>query len=136
MIAYHGTTKEKVMKIVKEGFSLEFQGENGSHFGKGIYLASTKKRAKAYGNCVLTVEFDESRMARLYGWLKEYTQKCQEVYEAGTPAEQVNTVVGEYYKELYTSKGYTGIIMDSVIGTAKEMVIYDTSVIKNIRLEF
>jgi hypothetical protein len=33
MISYHGTIKEKTLKIVKEGFSPECQGENGSHFG-------------------------------------------------------------------------------------------------------
>lgn len=135
MIAYHGTTKEKAESIIKEGFSVEKQGENGSHFGNGVYLATTKKRAKAYGKQVVAVEIDESGLAPISsGWLKEYQSNCEEVYRDGTPADKVNTVVGEMYKEVYSSKGHTGIIMDTIMGRAKEMVIYDISVIQSIRI--
>lgn len=132
MIVYHGTTKEKAESIVKNGFLIEKQGENGSHFGNGVYLTTTKKRAKVYGKSIVTVEIDESKLANLSDWLKEYKNKCQEFYEAGTPAEQVNTAVGEHYKKVYTEKGFTGILLDSIIGTAKEVVVYDMSIIQRV----
>ena len=132
MIVYHGTTKENAQSILKEGFSIEKQGENGSHFGKGIYLTTTKKRAKVYGKHVVSVEIDNTKLYLLTNWLKDYKNKCQEVYEAGTSADNVNTVVGEYIKNLYTSQGYTGILMEGLIGKTKEIVIYDALTIKNI----
>ncbi|PLS19291.1 hypothetical protein CVD28_02440 [Bacillus sp. M6-12] len=133
MIVYHGTTKEKAESIRKEGFSLEKQGENGSHFGNGVYLTTTKKRAKVYGKHIVSVEIDDTNLGTLKGdWLKSYQDKCQEVYEAGTPADSVNTVVGEFYKNLYSSQGNNGIILDSIIGTAKEIVVYDMSIIRHI----
>lgn len=133
MILYHGTKKENVESILLNGFSIDKQGENGSHFGNGVYLATTKKRARLYGKHVITVEADISNLAYLTAWLKPYKKKCKEIYESGVSESEVNTVVGNFYRELYLSQGFDGIIMDSITGNSKEIVIYDMSVINSIR---
>jgi hypothetical protein len=133
MIAYHGTTKEKAENIVKEGFNLKLQGENGNHFGNGVYLATTKKRAKCYGNHVVSVEIDETAMTEVTNWYNSYMAKCKQIHEEfGVQDEKVNEMAGESMKTMYTEQGYTGIIMDSLMGTAKELVVYDLSIIQEI----
>ncbi|MGF7535246.1 hypothetical protein AAGG74_16455 [Bacillus mexicanus] len=132
MIGYHATSMENRESILNEGFSIEKQGENESHLGNGIYLASTKTLARQYGKYLVTVEFDESKLFHLTDWIKEYREKCREVFNNGVDERGVNKVVGEYYKEFYTSQGYNGLIMDGIVGTSKEIVIYDIKSIKNI----
>jgi len=132
MIAYHATTKDNKSRILDKGFDPDKLGEKGSHFGIGVYLATTKSLARQYGKHVITVAFDEQHFYHLKDWLKAYQTKCKEVYAAGIPADDVNTVVGAYYKDLYTAQGYTGLIIDGIVGTTKEIVIYDTNVIHQI----
>lgn len=132
MIAYHATSKENKESILREGFSIKKQGENGSHLGNGVYLASTKSLAKQHGKHIVCVEFDESDLFHLTNWIGEYREKCEEVYGNGVPAAEVNNVVGENYKKFYTSKGYKGLIMDGLFGTSKEIVLYEMAAIKSV----
>jgi len=132
MIAHHATSKDNQQSILEQGFIIQKQGQNGSHFGTGIYLASTKSLAKQYGKHIVSVTFDARELYHLTNWLNEYMRKCDEVYAAGTPANDVNTVVGEYYKHMYTAQGYKGLIIDGIVGTSKEIVIYDTNIIQDI----
>jgi hypothetical protein len=66
------------------------------------------KRKILKSNPVFIVSYENKKRKResLFFFVQTQT-KCPEDYEAGTPSEQVNTVVGEYYKELNTSKRYT-----------------------------
>lgn len=132
MKAYHGTTKENALKICEEGFSSEYFGKNGNHFGDGIYLASTKKRARLYGKVIICVELDESGLFQLDNWYPTYMERCRTEFEKGTPHEAVNSVVGKAYQDEYTHQGYTGILMPPPLGTGSEMVIFDTSIIQEI----
>lgn len=131
MIAYHGTTKANAESICRNGFSSEKEGSNGNHFGNGVYLATTKKRAKAYGKHVVSVEIDDSRLFLLEDWYAPYIESCTATFENGTAEKDVNSVVGEKYKTLYTELGYTGIALPVLLGTGKEMVIYDSTIIKS-----
>ena len=132
MIVYHGTTKEKAESIVKEGFSPDYQGENGNHFGKGIYLPPTKKRAKCYGKAVVSVEIQSDQLATWENWYEEYMKNCDDVHEQGVPSDKVNETVGESIRSRYVEEGYSGLMLDPLIGSAKETVVYDESIIKNI----
>lgn len=132
MIVYHGTTREKAESIVKEGFSPVFQGENGNHFGKGIYLASTKKRAKCYGKSVVSVEIQPDTLASWENWYNDYMKSCQDTHEQGVPAEKVNETVGEAIRLHHLEQGYSGLMLDSLMGRAKEIVVYDDTIIKRI----
>lgn len=49
MILYHGTSKENVESIKRNGFSLEYCGKNwGSTYGKAIYFTNCYETAKCY----------------------------------------------------------------------------------------
>lgn len=131
MIAYHGTTKENAVNICKDGFSQEHQGINGNHFGDGVYLTTTKKRAKLYGNHIVSVEIDETNLFLLENWYPDYMNACDQAYKNGSPEKAVNTAVGTQYKERYMALGHSGIIMPVLMGTGKEMVVYDPRIIKS-----
>lgn len=131
MIVYHGTSKENAQKICQDGFSPEFQGTNGSHFGDGVYLTTTKKRAKLYGKTVVSVEIQGGNLATLDNWYQEYQQKCESTYQAGVPEDQVNTIVGNGYKTEFLTAGYAGVVLPVLMGTGKELVIYDAGVIQS-----
>lgn len=132
MILYHGTTKEKAENIVKGGFSLDFQGENGNHFGRGIYLTTTKKRAKCYGKAVVSVEIQADQIATWENWYTDYMKRCNDTHEQGVPAEKVNEIVGESIRSRYEEEGHTGLLLDALIGNSKEVVVYDHLIIKRI----
>lgn len=133
MKAYHGTTKENARKICAEGFSPDYFGQNGNHFGDGIYLTTTKKRARVYGSHVVTVEIDDTNIENLTDWYGAYMDACNAEFDKGTPQEEVNSAVGRGYREKYTQAGFAGISLSPPVGTGKEMVIYDTAVIKEVR---
>lgn len=134
MILYHGTTKEKSENIERIGFSSKYQGENGNHLGAGIYLATTKKRAKCYGNAIVSVQVNPERLVMWDEWYPDYMNRCREAYESGTPTEKVNDVVGESIRLRYMHDGYTGIIISAPMSHAKEVVIYDETVIEKVWL--
>tara|TARA_B100001093_G_C26792547_1_gene999626 strand:+ start:832 stop:1203 length:372 start_codon:yes stop_codon:yes gene_type:complete len=49
MKLYHGTTNEKALSILKNGFDFNRIGENwGTTYGKGIYLTPEYETAKFY----------------------------------------------------------------------------------------
>lgn len=132
MIVYHGTTKEKAENIAREGFSSEFQGENGNHFGKGIYFATTKKRARCYGTSVVSVEIRADQLASWSNWYEDYMKSCQDMYEQGIPSEKVNESVGESIRERYVLRGNSGLMIDPLVGNAKEVIVYDETIIERI----
>lgn len=132
MIAYHGTTKENAKKICEEGFSPDYFGQNGNHFGDGIYLTTTKKRAKVYGSHVVTVEIDDTNIENLTDWYSDYMDACDAEFKKGTPQAEVNSAVGRSYQDKYTRLGFAGISISPPIGTGKELVIYDTKIILDV----
>lgn len=132
MIVYHGTSKDSAETIALNGFMIQSEQANGRHFGNGVYLATTKKRAKCYGKQVISVEIDESRLAKMTNWLRAYQEKCKSVHEAGVAEKDVNEFVGEWYKNHFLEQGFTGVIMDSIIGATKEIVVYDLSIVQRV----
>lgn len=137
LILYHGTTKGNAENIAKVGFISEHQGKNGSHFGKGIYLATTKKRAKCYGKVIVSVRVNPSRLKHFDKWEKwypDYMKKCEETYERGTPANKVNEVVGETFRSIMVKEGYSGIMLATPMSRSKEVVVYDEAIIEKIFL--
>lgn len=69
MILYHGTSKENVESIKRNGFSLENIGKNwGSTYGKAIYFTNCYKTAKCYAGPlgeVLTVNIENVNYLKL-----------------------------------------------------------------------
>lgn len=58
MIAYHGTTQENKVNILKEGFRFDTEIKQGKLFGDAIYFTTRKKRAEDYGLAIIEVEID------------------------------------------------------------------------------
>jgi len=132
MITFHATSKENVESILKNGFSIEKQGENGSFLGNGIYVAGTKNLAKKYGKCLIRVVVDDSKIYRFDDFYSQYPKKCKELHKSGVKEEFVNSTAGQFFKDFYLNLEYQGIIIPSVLGTSFEMVIYDNSIIQEI----
>lgn len=135
MIAYHGTDRESAHSLTVTGFRPELAGKNGSHFGDGLYLTTTKKRAKIYGKVVVSVELHEDYIHSMWvlnNWYGEYMRRCEEEFKSGVPSNEINTYVGQYYKQTCLMEGYKGFILTPVAGSGKEIILYDNSLIRGI----
>lgn len=60
MTLYHGTDYKQ--EILKNGFQDVNYHPNGTHFGKGIYLTENLAYAGCFGDDILRVAIDESKL--------------------------------------------------------------------------
>lgn len=146
MILYHGTSKEKAASIMRSQFDFDARrSSDPGDFGWGVYLTAYKPRAKAYGEVVLEVVIDDSRLAYIPN--PYFLEKLEEIKPV-TPEEikfydlafddnlEMLTIhavnredVCKKIQKEFVLDGYTGIRSDYHGG---EYVIFDSRAVKSI----
>ncbi|KEK23913.1 hypothetical protein [Bacillus gaemokensis] len=108
-IYYHGTTLKNKDNIIRQGFII---GElKSSHsIGNGIYLTDLKDMALKYGEDIVTVEIDDSKIIEFenYGQIQNY------IYE------KTGNIEVKYLKNCLLSDDKIGVKHEDMV------VIYDT----------
>lgn len=89
MTLYHGTDYKQ--EILENGFQDVNYHPNGTYFGKGIYLTENLAYAGCFGDDILRVTIDESKLI-IFENMDEYNSFCiknlmfnPEIYFTGNP---------------------------------------------------
>lgn len=113
MILYHGTTKEKKEKIVKNGFKKSYGGACGS----GVYFSKDKQTAYEYGDELVECFLEDEHIAFV------------DIDEVGGDASKIEDIVHENryiaISIIYKEQGSNITDVDTTI-----ICVYDLSYLK------
>ncbi|MBP1309201.1 hypothetical protein JOD82_002221 [Paenibacillus sp. 1182] len=110
MFWYHGTTQRRQKSILNSDFQL-----GKGLWGTGLYLTSSKEAAHIFGDAILKVSVDESKVSTID--FEDFIEKY--------PLE-------ETWSKVIAAMNFKALVISYITGE-KELCIFDTEIIKEIQ---
>ena len=104
MRAFHGTTPENKVNILKEGFRFDTVLQQGKLFGDAIYFTTRRERAMDFGIAIIEVEINTNNFMFICNKVEYDDFFNKFVQEALHPFRSIEEYI---FDKFITQRGFT-----------------------------